>query len=189
MLAGVERGGHVGQHVLDGLEAADGPAELLAVLGIVHRQRVGLPGQPDHRGAMQQAVHADAVHGDLEALARFADQVLLGHPHVVEDDVGIDVLPGHGYAVMHQAHAGAVQVDQNSGDAIRAQGRIRDAHGDGKVREHGRRDVVLGARHDVVVAVFHGTGFQPGRVGTRLRLRHRKAGAALGLDHRHDVAL
>ena len=34
---------HVGAHVLDGLERADGPAELLALLGVLHRQLAGRP--------------------------------------------------------------------------------------------------------------------------------------------------
>jgi hypothetical protein len=89
-------GGHVGQHVLDGLELADGAAELAAREGVVARVAQRHLCQAHHGRAVQQAVDGDAPQRQRQAAAALADQVGGGHARTLQDDVAGGRLAGHG---------------------------------------------------------------------------------------------
>ena len=80
--------GDVGQLELDGLELADGLAELHALLGVLERGVEAGLGDAHPHGADGDAPAVEHLEELLEALAPLADQVLLGHPHVVEEELG-----------------------------------------------------------------------------------------------------
>src|SRR2546429_615631 len=93
---GHEFGGHVGQLELQRLEAGNGLAELLALvhvlLGLGERALGGAHGA----GGDVDAPAVQALHGDLEAFALAAQQVLSGNAHVVEaDDARGLAVPAH----------------------------------------------------------------------------------------------
>ena len=118
--------GHVGQLELNGLEFADGLAELLAFLGVF---RGGVAGALRHAQRQRGDGDAPAVE-DLqavhEAVALLAQQIFLGHAAIAEDDFG-SVARAHAQLVFlfAGAKAGRALFDDEGGDAVRAFARGR----------------------------------------------------------------
>ena len=93
---GLDLGRHVGQLELHRLEAADGAAELLALLGVAETQleRALCHAEPQ-RGDADAAAIQD-LEELLEAVAARAEQVFLSHPAAVERQLtGIGRSPAH----------------------------------------------------------------------------------------------
>jgi hypothetical protein len=152
-------GGHVGQHVLDGLELADGAAELAAREGVVARVAQRHLCQAHHGRAVQQAVDGDAPQRQRQAAAALADQVGGGHARTLQDDVAGGRLAGHGLVAELAPHAGRVQVDEKGRNLARpgvgrgllgGRGHQHRAVGKGRAG-----DEALAAGEHPVVAVLH----------------------------------
>ena len=77
-------GGHVGNLEGHVLLLADGLAELDPLLGVLHGGLIGPLGDAQGLSGNADPAAVQGGHGDLEALALLAQQVLLGHLHVVE---------------------------------------------------------------------------------------------------------
>jgi hypothetical protein len=75
---GDQFGGHVGQLELQGLEAGNGLAELLALLHVLLRLGERALGGAHRAGGDVDAPAVQALHGDLEAFALAAQQVVAG---------------------------------------------------------------------------------------------------------------
>ena len=115
----VDVGDHVGGLVLDGLEGADGAAELDALLGVVDGDLEVLLGEADEVGVLE-------IHGDVAAaharLGIDGHDVLGSDADVVEDDLGL-LVAGDGLEEV-DLHAGLVAGDDEVGEP--AIGGIRD---------------------------------------------------------------
>ena len=122
-----ELGGHVGDLKGDGLLEADGLAELDALLGVGHGGVIGPLGDAQRLGRDTDAAAVQGGHGDLEAVALLAQQVLPGHFHIVKDQLGsgggadahfvvvvaeVEALP----ALLHDEGADAPGADIRCGD-------------------------------------------------------------------------
>jgi hypothetical protein len=70
--------GHVRQHLLDQLVAADLLAERLALVGVGDARIQAGPREPDRAGSDAEAALVDGAHGDEEPLALLADPVSSG---------------------------------------------------------------------------------------------------------------
>ena len=77
-------GGHISDLKGDVLLLADGLSELNTLLGVLHGGLIGPLGDAQRLGRDADAPAVQGGHGDLEALALLAQQVLLGNLHVVE---------------------------------------------------------------------------------------------------------
>ena len=75
---------HVGEHELDALEVGDPLAELLALLDVVEGDVEGALGEPDGLRADGDPGVVQGAEGDLQALARRADDPVARDAHVVE---------------------------------------------------------------------------------------------------------
>ena len=60
----------------------------IALLGVGHGRFIGPLGDAQRLGRDADAAAVQGGHGDLEALALLAQQVLLGHFHIVKDQLG-----------------------------------------------------------------------------------------------------
>ena len=120
-LVGAEPGGvgvcqHVGGVVLDRLEAADGPAELDPVLGVLDGVFQGGLGPAGHLGAHRDGAQGHDLPHRRPGLVQRAHQVLTRDQHLVEDDLALLVV-GDG----DQRRAGdsvAAGVDEKEGQAV-----------------------------------------------------------------------
>lgn len=83
-LHGIDVAGHLGDLLLDQLELPDRPAELLARPRVMHDAFHQLPDSPGPSRPHREAAAVENVHGQLEALADFAEHVLNRHRSVVE---------------------------------------------------------------------------------------------------------
>lgn len=76
--------GNGGDLVLHGLEVVDGVTELLALQQIWNGGIEGALGQAHHLGANADATLVQEASGVLVAMAEGAQNILLGHTHIVE---------------------------------------------------------------------------------------------------------
>ena len=158
---------HVGQLELGVLELAQALAELDTLLRV-------LDSLVDSALAQAQGLRGDAdpaavqgLHGDLEALALFAQQILLGNDAVGEHDLGGGgAVQAHLLLVLAHGEAGEAALHDEGGDAAGTLGLV----GHGEDHEHVGHVAVgdedLGAVEDIVVAVQLGLGLALGGVGT-----------------------
>ncbi|CAN4021913.1 Spermidine/putrescine-binding periplasmic protein, partial [Dysosmobacter welbionis] len=158
---------HVGEGELGVLELADGLAELDTALGVGHGLFHGALGNAQSLGRDADAAAVQGLHGDLEALALLAQQVLLGNDAVGEHDLGGGgAVQAHLLFVLAHGEAGEAALHDEGGDAAGALGLV----GHGEDHEHVGHVAVgdedLGAVEDIVVAVQLGLGLALGGVGT-----------------------
>jgi hypothetical protein len=94
---------------LQGLEIGDGAAELLAFLHVgMGRIQCSL-GRAHRAGGDIDAAAVQALHGDLEAFALAAQQVVRRNAHIVEaDDARGLAVPAHLLFLLAIAHAGRI---------------------------------------------------------------------------------
>ena len=84
---GVPLDDHVGDQLLDELEARDRDAELPALLRVVDRGVDAAVADPDAAGGDAVAAVVESAHRDLEAVADLAEQGVVGDLDVVERDL------------------------------------------------------------------------------------------------------
>ena len=178
VLGGLHPGVHIGQLELGVLELAQALAELDTLLGV-------LDGLVDSALAQAQGLRGDAdpaavqgLHGDREALALFAQQVLLGDDAVLKDQVaGGGAADAHLLLVLAGGEAGEALFHNEGGDAVVALGLVGHGKDHEGVSHVAVGDEALGAVEDVVVALQHRHGLLAGGIGTGVGL-----GQAEGAD-------
>ena len=183
---------HVAQHLLHHLELADRLLEDDALPGVARRDvDAGLREADRARGDAEAAV-LDRVHRDLEALALLADEGVLRHPHLVEDELAGRERP-EAVLVLERmrGHALGVGIDDEGADALAARLLVGSEVGEGEVvaRDVEEADPHLRAADHVVVAVPPAGRVHVGDVGARPRLGHAGAGEDLAAGERREVAL
>ena len=85
---GVALDDHVGDHLLDELEAGERDAELLALLRVVDRGVDAAVADPDAAGGDAVAAVVEGAHRDLEAVADLAEHRVVADLDLVERDLG-----------------------------------------------------------------------------------------------------
>ena len=101
---------HIGAHMLDGLEGADGTAEGHPVLGVIYRHLSVFAGCAYHLATEKSSGALQHPLDDRPAVMQFAHQVGAGYFHAVEGDPALLVL-GDGNQ-RRLRYAGPVGVDQ-----------------------------------------------------------------------------
>ena len=169
--------------VVDQRRAVDGPLGGDAYRAVQPRAELDLARK---RGG--PALVAERVHRDLPAVAAAAEEVLLRHHDVVEEqlaELGMACDLGH----RAQLDAGRAHVDDEHGDALVLRRGVVGA------REHAAPPRELAPRHprllagdDVVVVVLDGARAQRREIRAGLRLREPLAPDLLCRQDRRDVA-
>ncbi len=136
---------------------------------------------PDAGRGQRQAAGVERGQGDLQAGALGADPVGGRDPHLVEaGDAVLDAAQAHeGVAVLHRDALGAGLHHEGADAALVALGRRHPGHDDEQVGDDAVGGPQLHAVQQVVVAVGHGGGGQPRRVGADVRLGEQE-GADVG---------
>ena len=156
---------HVGQLELSVLELAQALAELDTLLRV-------LDSLVDSALAQAQGLRGDAdpaavqgLHGDLEALALFAQQILLGNDAVLKDQVaGGGAADAHLLLVLAGGEAGEVLLHDEGRDAVVALGLVSHGEHHEGIGHVAVGDEALGTVEDVVVALQHRQGLLAGGV-------------------------
>ena len=125
----VHPGLHLCQHKLSVLELGDGSAELAPILDVLHRLVDGTLGDAQCLSGDADAPTVQGHHGNLEALVELAQQVLLGHFHVLEHQLaGGGGADAHFLLVTAEAEALHALLQEEGGDALVARGLV--GHGE-----------------------------------------------------------
>ena len=179
-LIGQETAGLAAQlHIREGelgiLELADGLAELDAALGIIDGLFHCALGNPQGLGSDADPAAVQGLHGDGEAAAFFAQQVLLGHDAVGEDDLGGGgTMEAHLDLVLAHGEAGEAALDNKGGDALGALALVGHGEDHKHISNIAIGDEDLGAVHHIVIAHQLGLGLALGGVGTGVGLGEGK---------------
>src|SRR5262245_30275243 len=184
---GLDLGGHVGQHELHGLEVGDWLIELAALLGVRDRVIEGAARDAEGYGADRDASAGQRAHEGLEAAARIAEQVLVGHEAILEvDRHRVGAAQTHLLLARTGAEALGCGVHDERRDAVGARARL----GHGRER-HVLRDAAVG---DVDLVAVHlpsarhllGARLGAGGVGARAGLGEAERADRLALGHRRQ---
>ena len=165
-------GRHFRDFECDDLLGADGPAELDALLGILHRRLKGPLGDAQRLGRDADAPAVQRAHGNFKPHALLAQQILLRHMHVVEVELaGGGGADAHFIVVRLEGEALPALFHDKGGDAPGADAR----RGDGKdhigVRLAAVGDEDFLAVEQVIISLV-----------LRHRLRTAGVGACVGLS-------
>src|SRR5579884_1015647 len=173
---------------LGGLAVRDGLAEGDALLGVFNGHFQQAFRRADAARGNEPAALADPLHAEREALADFAQHVVFGDAHVLEEEFG-GRPAAHGVDGARGPAHGAV--DQEAGDpsVLRRLCAVGDGEDHGEIGLIAVGDKYLLPVDDPGVAIFDGAGANGRGVGTRARLGEREARAALALDGRDQVLL
>ena len=173
---------HVGHAVLERLELADGLAELLALLGIVHRAFEQLAGNAGPFGADRDGGFID---DPLDQVDPAGQQRIAGDGAVFEVDFRRAEAVNRG--VIAARNAGAVRIDQEQLDALALPPAAAGAGRDEQVRGPRRGiDAGLVAIEDEARAVGLGSGGDVGQVVAALRLGIGKGDGGIARDDAGD---
>ncbi|SKT64792.1 Uncharacterised protein [Mycobacteroides abscessus subsp. abscessus] len=183
-------GDELGDEELVVLQAADLLTERLALLGVFdgllqHGDRVCDVGDRTAHPLLRQALH----HRD-ESLVDLADDVLGGHPHIGEEQLGgIGLGLAHFVQLAAALEAGHALLDREQGDALGLQlgrGACRD---DDEIGSRTVGDERLGAVDDPVVAVLDGRCLEGRQIGATRGLGHADRGDHLAATELGQPAL
>ena len=172
-----EVGDHPADLVLDHVEVGERRAELAAVLDVVDGQVDEALGQADRPRPEREPPVVEDLHGDPEAVARLAEEVLRRHPHVVEAQAA-QVVAAQAHRVVALADLEALHVggDDERDVLVLA---VDLGAGEGHERRGARAvaDVALLAVQDPrAVGLELGAGLDVEGVGARARLGEREGG-------------
>ncbi len=172
--------GALGEHEAGVLELADGLAECLAVLAVLHGHldRALDGGGRDHRDG--QPLLRKVLHEVDEAHPLLAQQIRRRHPHVGEAEFG-RVLGLHADLVEIAAtlEAGHVTLDAEQAEALGALLGIGAGHDEDQVGVDAVGDERLRAVEHPVVTVADGAGLDALQVAAGAGLGHRDGGDEL----------
>src|SRR5262245_47404731 len=179
---------HVRQLEAHALEAPDVATELLPDPGVAERLLVGALGDPERQRGDPDAPRVQRLQEVDEAVARPAEEILLGHHGVLEHQLpGIAGAPAHlllllarpdtrslgqVFLMAYPELSTPVQIhgvlgDDEAGDALVPLARL-GSRGDHEDLAHpGMGDEHLGAVEQVVIALVHGGGGGPARIAPR----------------------
>src|SRR5271166_1835309 len=180
--------GHIGELELDGLELADGLAELFALLGVTNR------------GIESALSHAEAECGDgdtaaienfqaaCEAFAFGAEKILGGDFAVGEDNFG-SVAGAHAQLVFFLAGAktGSSLFKDERADAVRAFGFVGDGHGHADIGIVTVRGEGFRAVENPMRAVPAGNGAGAPGIGAGFGFREGPGTELLALGERDEI--
>src|SRR5690606_36083667 len=174
----VDLGAHVGQLEAGVLEIRDALAESLALRDVVHRDVERDLGGGEIAHGTQQPLFREEVHEVVEAAVHFAEQVLLRHLHVVEEELGgVLALQPHLLQVAAAFESFHAALDDEQAQPVRLV-RLRARGNDDQVSVDAVRDVGLGAIQQPVIALV---------LGPRADARDVAARPGLGHGDREDV--
>ncbi len=140
----------------------DGFTELFAFGGKIHCVFDQSCGHAHTDGRDMQTATVQDFHGGLETHAFLAaDDVLGGHPAVIENDVaGVGAFLAHLHVGLAAGNTGGIPFHNKGGDAAATLDfRVGACHYRKQARTGTIGDVALGAIENVVVAVTLGAGF------------------------------
>ena len=169
---------HLGDFLLDKLVIANRFAKSHPLAGVsaAGRQRGADNAYCARRHGVASVV--ESRHGDFEALALLADAVFKRHAHILEGDPAGRTGAHTQFAMQVAArHAGAVQVNQEGGQALRGFGSRRIAAGrhQGVISQPGQRNPHLFTVQDVGIAIPAGGGLHGGHVRAHAGFGERTA--------------
>ena len=165
---------------------ADGLAELLTLTGVVKSLLESALCNAQCLCGDADAAAVEGSHGDLEALALLAQQVLLGHLHIVEDQLSgggganahlviviaeLETLP----ALLHDERGDAAGADVGSGDGEHHVGVGLGCVGDED----------LAAVEEIVIALIYSGGLRAACIGACVGLGEAESADLLALGQRH----
>ena len=187
--AGVDLDGALAELVADGPVLRDGPAELVALVGVLHGAGDRPLGAAEHRAAEFDAADVEDVDRDFEALAALVKQVLDRDLDVVEEDLtGGRSLDAHLLLLGVLGDPLAVAVDDEGREVLVVVNLGKDDHHVGKSAVG---DPHLLAVDDVMLSVLGQLGGGLAAVGVRSAAGLGQAVAALEFPrgHARDVLL
>ena len=167
---GVDFGGHVGEHELNGLELRDGMAEGVALLGVGAGGFEGALGDAEGLRGDADAAAVERGERDFVAFAFVADAIGGGNFAVGEDQFAA----GGGadaelFFFLAGLESGRAFFDDQRGDAFFAFFGMGVDVDDGGIGGAAVGDPGFGAVEDVLVAAKDGFGLESGGVGAGLR--------------------
>ena len=119
----------VGEFPLDGLKGADGPPEGLALAGVAQGRLVSALREPDRQRRNPDAAGVEHLHRVHEALTFFPDQLVNGDTAIVEQHfAGIAGTHAQLVFFLPRRHSGCTALDDEGGDAFRAERAVGDGH-------------------------------------------------------------
>ena len=184
----VQHGGHLSDLGLGDLEVTQALAKHLARTrpadGLVQRTPPKAQSCRRHRGAE----HIERGHGNLEALARFANALLGSDLAVVKLERGQRVGRDHVDALFNR-QTGRIRIDNESRDAACAGRFARAGEHHIKVGDAAVADPGLAAVQHIAVGRGGGAALHGGHVGARIGLTQGKGAQGLARRHTRQVAL
>ena len=183
-----EPGGHIRQFERNTLVLADGGVELDPFLGIVQCGFIGSLGNPQCLGCNADPAPVQGSHGDFEALAPFAQQVLFGQFHIVEDQF----CRGRGadpqlVVVVPEGETGHAFFHDEGADAPGALSRFGDGKNYIGIGFAGVGDEDLVSVEDPVGAVEFSGGFRFPGIRTGIGFRQAEGADLFPGDQGHQV--
>ena len=168
---------------------ADRLAELLALVDIGHDDVDRRLHDAERPGREHRALVVEPAHQHVDALAERADEVLLGHFAILEDQLR-SVGAAHAELVELGSRTEALEAlfDQESADAARTGRRIGLGVDDQRVGDRPVGDPHFRAIEHVAVALALGAGRHRDDVGTGAGLGHRERADMLAGDQLGQIA-
>ncbi len=188
---GLDLGGHVGDHPLDGLFVSDGHTELFPRLGPLDAglQHCLRPAQA--AGPQAEATHVQRLHKGDEAGSELAQHVLFGHTAVLENYLRC-LGAAYAHLVFRPSHPNARKIplhDEGRYPAPGSQGGIGDGHDAEDIGVAAVSVEGFGAVEDKVIAVAHSSGLDGRRIGAGIGLRKDEGPNLLSSGQWHKIFL
>ena len=185
----LDLGRHVGEHELDAFEVGDRPPELAPLARVAPGDVEGALGDPQRLGRDPRTGMVQDAHRQLESLALLAQEVSRGYGQVLEEELsGGRAADAQLLLQLPHPKTGMVFLHYEGRDV--AGGRVTVLVGPGedhdRVGHASAGDERLGAVEHVGVAVAHGAGSHPTRVGAGPRFGQRVGGQLLAPGQRRQ---
>ena len=182
-----EIGRHAGQFLLDQLEVREGPAELLARLGVRERFGQGATRHAARRGADGRAQPVERGQPQLKPFLWRIEPALAWHHRPLQRDLTERVRRGQKQRP-HESQSRCVGRDDETPDALVLLGAVGGREHRIKVRDASIGDEGLRAREHVPVAVRLRGRAQRRDIGAGVGLRHRERRHRATLNRRLEPA-
>src|SRR4051812_9226583 len=182
--------GHLGDLVADRLVLADRPAEGAALARVLDGRVQQVEHRADRAERHQEPLPLEVGHDQVEALVLLAEEVLLGHEHVLEGELArVGGAPAHLVELLRDAEALHALLDEQEREALVA-ALLRRLHGGHhEVGAHAVGDERLRPVHDVAAVHALREGLDAGHVGACIGLGDPERCDLLALDGRYEEAL